>query len=141
MTGNKPMERKYAGMTKKNIIFVLVMFTTLAVTAIFENWIKANLPWFYPFRWVLFGIVLAVGNLLNVLPGQVAWDDTSRQSVGRRAVTFVGYVVLVVLLFDGFDWVAVNYPEYNKTLRFTVLILLYIAWRARALFLRNRGAM
>ena len=140
MTGNKSMEKKYGGLTKKNIIFVLVLFTTIALTSTFENWIKANLLWFYPFRWVFFGIVLAVGNLLNVLPGQVEWDDTSGQSVGRRAVTFVGWVLVAVLLFDGFDWVAVNYPEYNKTLRFTVLILLSIVWRVRAQFLRNRGA-
>jgi len=133
------MEKKYAGLTKKNIIFVLVMFTTLALTTIFGDWVKANFPWLYPFRWVLFGICLATGNLLNVLPGQVEWDDTSGQSVGRRAVTFVGGVVVVVLLFEGFDWVAVNYPEHSKTLRFLVLILLSIAWQVRAKFLRSRG--
>ena len=132
------MEKKYAGLTKKNIIFVLVTFTTLGLTTIFGDWVKANFPWLYPFRWVLFGIAVATGNLLNVLPGQEEWDDTSGQSGSRRAVTFVGWVVVVVLLFEGFDWVAVNYPEQSKTLRFAVLILLSIAWRVRAQFLRNR---
>ena len=126
------MERKIAGMSGKNIIFVLVMITIVFVTTIWDGWLKTNIPWFYPFRWALFGIAIATGNLLNVLPGQVEAENTSGQPIGRRAVTFLGWVVFTVLLFAGFDWVSTNYPQHSKNLRFAVLFLLYFGWQVRA---------
>ncbi len=126
------MERKYWGMSRRNIIFVLVMFLTVVLTSSFEKWLQVNVPWFYPFRWVLFGIAIATGNFLNVLPGQVEAENTSGQPLGRRAVTFLGWVVAVVLMFASFDWINQKYPEHSKTLRFAVLILMSIAWQWRA---------
>lgn len=126
------MDRKYLGMSRQNIIFVLVMLAITALTVIYSDWLKANVPWFYPFRWVVFGIVVATGNFLNVLPGQVAAEDTSGQPLGRRALTFLGCVLFVGLVFASFDWVNEKYPQSSRAFRFAVLILMAFAWRWRA---------
>jgi len=126
------MERKYGEMSRQNIIFILVMFLTIVLISAFEKWLKTNVAWFYPFRWVLFGIVIATGDFLNALPGQVGAEDTSGQPLGRRAVTFLGWVVAVVLMFASFDWFNEKYPAHSKELRFAVLILMSIAWSWRS---------
>ena len=132
------MNPNIAAMSWKNIVFALVTITIVFVIAIWEGWLKTNIPWFYPFRWALFGIAIATGNLLNVLPGQVEAENTSGQPVGRRAVTFLGWVVFTVLLFWGFDWVGTNYPQHAKTLRFAVLFLLFLGWQARARYFQTK---